>query len=179
MFLYPLWLNRSTYKENSLALNTRFIQLSNISKKILSYRFIIFIDDIIRVITTTSTVSSADTDSRIYFEACATASYNSKCCKQLLDHSGNEFRSGAIDTFGINDNFLQCWRKIAIPYYFMSIGGTDGWASQKIEIQFRSSKKVCGGGWLDGDNDTHGKVTLRRRLNCEGNMLCYFYVNTE
>ena len=142
--------------------------------------FVVFIgDDIIRVITTTSTVSSAATDSPIYFEACATAYYNSNCCKQLLDHSGNEFQSGAVDIFGINDNFLQCWRKIASPYYFMSISGNDGWASQKIEIQFRSSKKVCDGGWLDGNDDTHGKVTLRRSLNCEGNILHYFYVNTN
>ena len=119
-----------------------------------------------RVITTTRTVTYADTNSPIYFEACATSYYNSNCCKQLLDHSGNEFQKGAVDAFGINDNFRKCWRKIEKPYYFTSIGGNDGWALQKIEIQFRwSSKKVCNnGGFLDGDNHE----PMRRRLNCEG-----------
>ena len=132
--------------------------------------FIIFIgDNIIKVITRTSTVANAETNSQIYFEACATSYDTSNCCKQLLDHSGNEFQKGAVDAFEITDNFRKCWKGITSPFYFMSIGGNDGWLSKEITIQFQSSKKVCTlDGWLDGNDDNpEGKIILRRRLNCE------------
>ena len=108
------------------------------------------------------------TNSRIYFEACDTSYYTSKCCRQLLDHSGDEFQRGKMDVFEIDDEFYECWGNSKKLHYFMSIGGNDGWLAEKITIQLQSSTKVCTlNGWLDGNDDNpEGRIILRRPLTC-------------
>ena len=123
---------------------------------------------ILQIVTKTATHHYAETNSMIYFEACDTSYYTNKCCKQLLDYSGDEFQRGAVDVFEIDDEFLKCWGNSKKSHYFMSIVGNDAWLAEEITIQFQSSKEVCtSNGWLDGNDDNpEGRTILRRPLTC-------------